>query len=73
MNQIGAGLVTVIASVIGLAIIAVLVSQRAQTADVFRSAGGALASVIGAAVAPVSGNNSFGQAGMGQALFGNYG
>lgn len=62
MNNFGAGLVAIIAAVIGLAIIAVLVSRNAQTPAVFRSAGGALASIIGAAVAPVTGANSFGTA-----------
>jgi len=54
MNQIGPGIITVIAGVIGLAMVAVLVSQNAQTSTVLTGAGTALSSVIQAAVAPVS-------------------
>jgi hypothetical protein len=54
--------VSVIAGVIGLAVVAVIVSKQAQTPTVIQSAGSALAAVIGAAVGPVSGNsqNQFG-------------
>lgn len=45
----------IIAGVIGLAIVAILVSQRSQTASVIGSSGSALANVISAAVSPVSG------------------
>lgn len=48
--------VAIVAGLIGLAIVAVIVSQRAQTSAVIGSAGSALSSVIGAAIAPVSGN-----------------
>lgn len=61
MGNTGPLIVSVIAGIIGLATIAVLVSQRASTSNVISSAGSALASVIGAAVAPVSGTgNQFG-------------
>jgi PRD1 phage membrane DNA delivery len=64
VERIGGGIVAVIASIIGLAIIAVLVSQKAQTSGVIQSAGTALSSVIGAAVAPVTGTaNQFGASG----------
>lgn len=45
---------SVIVAVIGLAMVAVLVSRRANTASVIGAAGGSLANVIGAAVAPVT-------------------
>jgi hypothetical protein len=48
-------LVAVISAILGLAIVAVLVSNRAQTAGVITSAGAALANDISAAVAPVTG------------------
>lgn len=48
-------LVTIATAIIGVAIIAVLVSQRANTAGVVTSAGAALANDISAAVAPVTG------------------
>jgi hypothetical protein len=65
MNAIGPGLVAIVAGIIGLAVIAVLVSQKANTPQVFQGAGSALASVIGAATAPVTGatSNVFGASG----------
>lgn len=49
-------IVTIIAGVIGVAIIAVLVSNKAQTANVFAAAGGAFSNVLSTAVSPVTGN-----------------
>lgn len=64
MGQIGPAIVTIIAGVIGLAIVAVIVSQRAQTPQVFQAGGTALSQIIGAAVSPVTGStNTFGAAG----------
>lgn len=63
MDKIGAGFVAIVAGVIGLAMVAVVVSQKAQTSQVLSGAGSALSSVIGAAVAPVSGSNTFGSTG----------
>lgn len=47
--------VTVVTAIIGLAIIAVLVSNRAQTGSVIVAASSGLANSISAAVAPVTG------------------
>jgi hypothetical protein len=47
-------LVTIATGIVGLAIIAVLVSGKAQTGSVITDAGKAFSSVIGAAVKPVS-------------------
>ena len=55
MNHFTEQLVVVISAIIGLAIVAVLVSNRAQTADVITAGGAALANDISAAVAPVTG------------------
>lgn len=55
MNGTGA-LVTVIVAIVGLATLAVIVSQNANTAKVLESLGGGVSKVIGAAVAPVSGS-----------------
>lgn len=65
MNQIGPGIIAIVAGVISLAIIAVLVSQKAQTSTVLTGAGTALSTVIQAAVSPVSGSstNQFGSGG----------
>lgn len=47
-------LVTILSGIVGLAIIAVLVSNKAQTGNVVTDAGKAFSSIIGAAVKPVS-------------------
>ncbi len=64
MGSIGPGIIAAIAGIIGLAIVAVVVSKNAQTPQVIQSGGTALAQVIGAAVAPVASNtgNTFGGA-----------
>jgi PRD1 phage membrane DNA delivery len=48
------GLIAIGVAVVGLATIAVIFSQKAQTAGVITSGGNAFASIIKAAVAPVS-------------------
>jgi len=60
MHQLTAATVSVLGAIIGLAIVAVLVSKNAQTPNVIGSAGTALSSVIGAAVQPVTGGSSSG-------------
>ena len=71
MSQIGPAAVAIVSGIIGLAIIAVLVSTNAQTGTVISQTGGALSSIINAAVSPVAGSssNGFGAA-AGTALFG---
>jgi PRD1 phage membrane DNA delivery len=56
-DRIFADLMTIATAVIGLAIIAVFVSKNAQTGTVITDAGKAFSSIIGAAVAPVSGTS----------------
>lgn len=58
MNSIGPGIITIVAGVIGLAIVAVLVSKNAQTSSVLTGAGTALSGVISSAVSPVSGSQT---------------
>ena len=60
MNSIGPMFITVTGGIIGLAMVAVLVAQKAQTSTVIQGAGTALSSVIGAAVAPVTGSGTGG-------------
>ena len=48
-------IVTVLIAIVGVAIIAVLVSRNAQTGSVITSAGQAFANDLSAAVAPVTG------------------
>lgn len=49
------GLVTVATAIVGIAILAVLVSKNSQTPAVIGSAGSALATAIQAATGPVTG------------------
>jgi hypothetical protein len=60
MNQTVSGVITVATAIVGVAILAVLVSNRAQTSQVISSAGGAFAQAIGAAVSPLTGTGSSG-------------
>jgi hypothetical protein len=60
MTNFGPTLITVVAGVIGLAMVAVIVSKNANTSAVFTGAGQALSGVIAAAVGPVSGSGSGG-------------
>lgn len=50
--------VTIVAGIIGIALVAVLVSQKANTAGVFAAAGGAFSNALSAAVSPVTGNSA---------------
>jgi hypothetical protein len=58
MQSIGPTFVIVVGGIITLAMIAVVVSKNAQTSTVIQGAGTALSSIIGAAVAPVSGSTT---------------
>jgi hypothetical protein len=64
MTNIGPTFITVLGGIIGLAIVAVLVSKKAATSQVLQGGGAALAGIIKEAVAPVSGSqgNNFGSA-----------
>lgn len=71
-DNIISSVVTVATAIIGLAILAVLVSKNANTANVIGAAGRALSSNIGAAVSPITGGG-FGFSGGGADLnLGNY-
>lgn len=54
-DQLIGGVVTVATAIIGVAIIAVLVSNNANTSKVITSAGSAFGSALSAAEAPVTG------------------
>lgn len=54
------GLITVATAIVGLAIIAVLVSKNAQTGSVLTAAGSALGGSIQAATGPVTNGGSSG-------------
>jgi hypothetical protein len=53
MTSFGEAIVTIAVAIVGIAILAVLVSPQAQTANVITSAGRAFSSAIGAATGPV--------------------
>ena len=55
MNEMWSSVVTVATAIVGLAIIAVLVSNNAQTGNVIGAATGGFAQDLSAAVSPVTG------------------
>lgn len=59
-NQFINSVVTVMTAIIGLAIVAVIVSNRANTSGVIKSTGAAFSESIGAAVSPVTGGSGSG-------------
>jgi hypothetical protein len=58
MHDVATAIGAIATAVIGLAALAVFVSQNAQTPTIITNAGTAFSSVIQAAVAPVSSGNS---------------
>jgi hypothetical protein len=57
-DQLIASVVTVATAIVGVAIIAVLVSQKANTSGVISAAGNAFANDLSVAVSPVTGSSS---------------
>lgn len=55
-NDVITGIVTILMAIVGVAIIATLVSPRAKTSNVIQAGGNAFATAIGAAVSPVTGS-----------------
>jgi hypothetical protein len=55
-DSIVTGIVGILTAVIGVAIIAVLVSNQANTGNVIKAGAGGFAQILQAATAPVSGN-----------------
>ncbi len=62
------GIVGILTAVIGVAIVAVLVSQQAQTAGVLTAGGNAFTNILKAAVSPVTGGGGLGSGLFGQSL-----
>jgi hypothetical protein len=56
-DQLIASVVTVATAIVGLAIIAVLVSKQANTSNVIASGGNAFSGAISAAVSPITGGS----------------
>lgn len=55
MNQITESIVTILTAVIGVAILAVLVSRKSATTSVLQAGGNAFSQILGVAVSPVTG------------------
>lgn len=60
MDNITESVVTILTAIVGVAILAVIVSRNSNTAGVLSSAGSAFGNVLSVAVSPVTGANSFG-------------
>jgi len=51
--------VAILTAIIGVAIIAALVSQKAQTAQVITAGGNAFSGILSSALGPITGSSSF--------------
>jgi hypothetical protein len=58
MNNMMTGIVTILVAVIGVAMLATLVSKNAQTPAVLKAGGSAFGEILRAATGPVSGGFS---------------
>ena len=59
-EQLITSIVTVLTAIIGVAILAVLVSNSSNTTGVIKAASGGFAQDLSAALSPISGSGSFG-------------
>ena len=57
MNNAMEQVVTIAVAIVGVATLAVLVSQRSNTASVIKAAGNAFTGALGVAVSPITGGN----------------
>ncbi len=57
MNQITETVVTIATAIVGVALLALIVSRRSNTAGVIQAAGSAFSNALGVATSPVSGTN----------------
>lgn len=60
MNELWSGVVTILTAIVGVAILAVIVSKNSNTSGVISAGGSAFAQDIGAAVSPVTGGSGLG-------------
>lgn len=60
LNEAWQGIITVLLAIVGIAIVAVLVSQKAQTGQVIGAAASGFAADLEAAVSPITGSNALG-------------
>lgn len=66
MNKLTEAVVTIATAIVGVAILAVLVSQKSNTSGVLTAGGNAFATSLNAATSPVSGGSTSGVAGFSQ-------
>lgn len=59
MNDYIGPIVTVLTAIIGVAILATLVSNRANTANVIKAGTGGFSNMLGTALSPVTGGSGF--------------
>jgi len=59
MNNLTETIITIAVAIIGLAMVAVLVSRNANTAGVIREGGGAFTNALRTAISPVAGGTGF--------------
>jgi Protein of unknown function (DUF2881). len=59
-DQLWSGIVTIATAIIGVAILAVIVSRNSNTAGVLKAAGGAFSQSLATAVSPVTGGGFVG-------------
>jgi hypothetical protein len=64
MGETGRALVSIVGSIIGLSILSVVLSQRAQTSSVIQAGASGLSSILSAATAPVTGSSSGSSSGL---------
>jgi uncharacterized membrane protein YbjE (DUF340 family) len=64
-DQLITSVVTVLTAIVGVAIIAVLVSKNANTSGVIQSGGSAFSQALATAVSPVTGGSTFTSQGFG--------
>lgn len=57
MNQITETVVTIATAIVGVSLLALLVSKKSNTAGVIQAAGSAFSNALGVATSPVSGAN----------------
>lgn len=62
-NNLINGVVSILAAIVGVAVIAVLVSNKAQTGSILTAGGNAFSTAIQAAVSPITGGSGFGSLG----------
>jgi hypothetical protein len=71
MDNLVNGAVSIAIAIVGIALLAVLVSKNANTSGVLQSAGGAFSQALQAAEGPVSGNSLLGGTTFGPGYYAN--